>query len=179
MFVTISDQTKGMYTSHMVPLTPQETRALLATKLWSVTSLASRWGFSRRYVTAQIANASRSELWNDAFRGLGTGPGLYVRKSSLAGAARVDAAGLQVGALVASEAEMDSFSYGARGVVVELLPLNQYVVVWDGGTVMTIDIACLNEWVCDIGLLSPSFAALEVLSPRERIEAAKMIDLYA
>jgi hypothetical protein len=135
-----------MYSSHMSQLNKLEIHQLLRQRLWTVTALAERWGLSRRHVTSRIANQRRGQLWDDAFRGLPEGPGLYRRlgdkkDESFSG----DESGLLIGSLVASEADMDTFAYGSRGVIVEILNSKEWRVVWDGGTVMDIDAACLGR----------------------------------
>lgn len=151
---------------------------------WTVTALAEHWGFSRRHVTAQISNPQRGQLWDDAFRGLPTGPGRY--RAGIGASARpkrlqapaVQLLQLQVGALVASEATMDTFDYGARGVVIGLAP-SGWRVIWDGGTEMEIDQACLAEWVADLGLVHSAAETLSTLPEDQRASYARGLDLYA
>lgn len=152
-----------------------EVMSLLREKRWTVSALAERWGYSRRHVTANIANEERGALWNDAFIGLPEGPGFY-----RVGAARVAPKGrydLDVGSLVASESEMYSFDYGARGVVVDVLGRGRWLVVWDGGTEMEIDEECLSEWVMDLGLELRDAGRLRGLAVAERVKLAKLLDL--
>lgn len=159
------------YTSHM---TRHEVMNLLRSRRWTVSALADRWGYSRRHVTAKIADEGRGLLWDDAFRGLPEGPGFY--RTGLARPA--DAAHpLGIGGLVASEADMHTFDYGARGVVVEVLGRERWLVVWDGGTEMEIDGACLDEWVVDLGLVIEGADRLRELPLKTRIGAAKLLDL--
>lgn len=160
----------------MSALSKSEISTLLHARQWTVAALAERWGLSRRYVTSRIANQGRGSLWDDAFRGLPMGPGFYRRRPSTASADTVSA--LQVGSLVASEADMDTFGYGSRGIVVAVLGTAEWKVVWDGGSVMTIDQDCLNDWVVDLGLRIKNWELLEKQSPEGRIDVAKMINLY-
>lgn len=156
-------------------MTQSEVMALLRSKRWTVTALAERWGYSRRHVTAKIADEKRGDLWNDAFRGLSLGPGFY-----RIGAAHQRPAGrfeVMVGSLVASEADMYSFNYGARGVVVDVIGADRWLVVWDGGSEMTIDGDCLDEWVVDLGFEIKGAEAFRAMPLKERIHRAKLLDL--
>lgn len=151
-----------------------EVMALLRAKRWTVSALADRWGYSRRHVTARIADEERGVLWNDAFSGLPNGPGFY----RTAGAGRVASGpSLTVGCLVASEADMYTFDYGARGVVVDVVGRGRWQVVWDGGTEMEIDDHCLAEWVVDLGLEIVGAQSFRELPLSDRIESAKLLDL--
>lgn len=152
-----------------------EVMALLREKKWTVSALAERWGYSRRHVTARIADPDRGVLWEDALRGLPLGPGFYRQgMARLAPKGRYD---LVVGSLVASEAEMETFGYGARGVVVEVLGVDRWLVVWDGGTEMEIDGPCMQEWVMDIGLEVRDAEWFRGLSPDVRRERARLLEL--
>lgn len=151
-----------------------EVMALLRAKRWTVSALADRWGYSRRHVTARIADEERGCLWNDAFAGLPDGPGFY--RVAGAGKLAVDPS-LVVGSLVASEADMYTFDYGARGVVVDVLSPGRWVVVWDGGTEMEIDDRCLAEWVVELGLEIAGVGRFRELPLNARIQAAKLLDL--
>ncbi len=149
--------------------------ALLRSKRWTVSALADRWGYTRRHVTAKIADESRGLLWNDALIGLPEGPGFY--RTLAAQSVAVDADCLAVGSLVASEADMYTFNYGARGVVVEVLGPGRWLVVWDGGAEMEIDAQCVREWVVDLGLQVRSPEEFRDLAVQQRIARAKLLDL--
>ena len=156
-------------------MTRSDVMRLLRARNWTVTALADRWGYSRRHVTAKIADADRGVLWNDAFSGLPQGPGFY-----RVGASRPVAKSqftLTVGSLLASEADMYTFDYGARGVVVDVIGADRWLVVWDGGTTMEIDEACLKEWVVDLGLEIAGAGRFRDLALETRISEAKMLDL--
>ena len=118
----------------------------------------------------------RGNLWNDAFRGLETGPGFYRKNASAL--EDPQASLLMIGSLVASEADMDTFGYGSRGVVVDVLGLKEWLVVWDGGTVMEIDDDCMKDWVVDLGLRTRNQSFFSATTREIRIEVAKMMNLY-
>ena len=151
---------------------PDEVRQILRKRRWSISALADHWGFGRRHVTAQISAEVCSALWSDALRGIPEGPGLY--RATTAG---VPAMVMGVGSLVASEADMYNFDYGARGVVVDVPRKGVYLVVWDGGSEMEIDQECLDDWVVELGLKVREAGQLVALALPQRIEAAKQLDL--
>lgn len=160
------------YASHM---TRSEVMKLLREKRWTVSAVADRWGYSRRHVTACIANEGRGQLWNDAFLGLPEGPGFYrVGVARVAPKGRFD---LVVGSLVASESDMYTFDYGARGVVVEELGRDRWLVVWDGGGEMEIDADCLSQWVMDLGIELPQADRLRRLPVEERIALVNRLNI--
>ncbi len=163
----------------MSELTRSEIAAILKQRKWTVASLADRWGFSRRYVTARIANEDRGQLWDDAFRGLPMGEGFYRRRAVGDNPAGDLQSVLQIGSLVASEAEMDTFGYGSRGVVVEVISKHEWKVIWDGGTLMSIDSDCLNDWVVDLGLRVADANKWAGMPLALRIATAEMYDLYS
>lgn len=158
-------------------MTRKEVATLLLEKQWSVTALAERWGKSRRWVTAKIADEYRGVLWDDAFRGLPKGSGFY-RRNKVTKSCSAQEDSLKIGGLVASEGEFDSFGYGSRGVVVEVRGKNEWLVVWDGGTEMVIDQSCLDEWVVDLGLVNETVARTLNLDLPTRIEIATRTNLY-
>lgn len=149
-------------------------RGSLRIRQWTVVAVADRWEFGRRHITDIIADAARGPVWNDAFAGLPIGPGLYRRGSV---AESTVEGGLGVGSLVASEADMYNFDYGARGVVVDMPKKGSYLVVWDGGALMEIDDACLEDWVVDLGLVVREKEALHKLGVVQRVELARQLDL--
>ncbi|SFF31320.1 hypothetical protein [Paracidovorax wautersii] len=152
-----------------------EVMALLREKRWTVSALADRWGYSRRHVTACIANEERGALWNDAFKGLPEGPGFYrVGLAKVAPKGRFD---LVIGSLVASESDMFTFDYGTKGVVLDQIGFERWLVFWDGSGEMEIDAACLQEWVMDLGMehqLAPRLRELELPA---RLELARRLNL--
>lgn len=162
----------------MLQLTRSDLAKLLRERKWTVVALAERWGLSRRYVTSKIANERRGQFWNDAFAGLPEGPGFYRKRPKGEGAAPAQSV-LQIGSLVASEAEMDEFGFGSRGVVIEILSPTEWKVIWDGGKLMTIDQDCLNEWVVDLGLRIADYEKLANTAIEKREDVAKMINLYS
>lgn len=125
-----------------------EVMALLRERSWTVTALAERWQYTRRHVTAQIANERRGLLWDDALRGLPEGPGFYRKLGKQTPVSQYD---LVVGSIVASEGDLYNFDYGTRGVVIEELGGDRWRVAWDGGSELDIDAECLGEWVSDLG----------------------------
>lgn len=151
---------------------PDEVRQILRDRRWSISALADHWGFGRRHVTAQISVEVCSALWSDALRGLPEGPGLYRPKAD-----GLPEMVMGVGSLVASEADMYNFDYGARGVVVDVLRKGAYLVVWDGGSEMEIDQECLDDWVVELGLKVREAGLLAALPLPQRLEAAKQLDL--
>ena len=159
-------------------------RAELRKKGWTISSLAERWGFSRRHVSSMINAPQRSQLWNDACAGIGQGPGLYrqcfVTQTSF-GSSPTDASingPLILGSLVASEAEMHTFGFGSRGVVVDFVQDGSFLVVWDGGSIMEIDSRCLSEWVVDLGLRLAGSESWPALPSSDRIAIAMQAQLY-
>lgn len=159
----------------------QAIRLLLSERLWTVQALSERWGLSRRHVTAKVADINRGQLWNDAFSGLPSGPGLYRRASKTQPSSFAKTSNensLVLGSLVASEGEFDTFGFGSRGIVVGVESGESWTVVWDGGSVMQIDSECLMDWVVDLGLVH-SHPNLEKLELSERVTLAQKLDLYA
>ena len=151
---------------------PDEVRRILRERRWSISALADHWGFGRRHVTAQLSAEVCSALWSDALRGIAEGPGLYRSKTDAP-----SEMAMGVGSLVASEADMYSFDYGARGVVVDVPRKGVYHVVWDGGSEMEIDQECLDDWVVELGFKVKETGLLVALALPQRIEAAKQLDL--
>jgi hypothetical protein len=164
------------YTSHM---NKSEIMNILRDRMWTVSALADRWGFSRRHVTAKIADNDRGGLWNDAFKGLPVGPGFYRRGvHERAARGRPAPVELVIGSLVASEADMDTFNYGSRGIVVEVLSGNRWTVIWDGGQEMLIDEDCLSDWVVDLGLVGEGTETWKEFDRHSRIELARNFNLH-
>lgn len=153
-----------------------EAMARLKERNWTVTALAERWGFSRRHITSVLGNPSRGALWDDALNGLPIGPGFY-RK----GAKKTIQSGkynLQIGSVVASEADMYNFEYGDMGVVVDVVGIDRWLVIWNGDSQLEIDGECLEQWVADLGYECAEAEQMRALTLPLRVQLARRLDLH-
>lgn len=62
--------------TEVVPMTPDEFRALMATRGWDALMLSQRWGMSKRRVQQIVADTDRPRYYDDGLRGL---PEIVVR----------------------------------------------------------------------------------------------------